>query len=93
MCVAYRDIYAPQSPPEMSSQYPAPLIVGELQKTANTKWPNVNQPIPANASIWSVPTALLFHPEPIPVMNPPFPPSFDINIETFRQKIVRDRRP
>jgi len=93
MCVAHRDIYAPQPPPGTPPQYPAPIIIGELQKTAGNKWPIVNQPIPANASIWSVPTSLLFHPEQIPAVIPRFPPSFDIDIEIFRQTIVRRRLP
>ena len=93
ICVVHRDIYAPQPPPGAPPQYPAPIIIGELQKNASNRWPNVNVPIPPNASIWSVPTQFLFHPEPIPVMNPPFPPSFDIDIEAFRHAIVRHRPP
>ena len=93
MCVAHRDINAPQPPPGTSPECPGPIIVGELQKNASNRWPNVNVPIPPNASIWSVPTQFLFHPEPIPVMNPPFPPSFDIDIEAFRHAIVRHRPP
>ena len=93
MCVAHRDINAPQAPPGTPPQYPASIIIGELQKTAGNRWPNVNLPIPANASLWSVPAALLFHPEPVPLLNPPFPPSFDIDIEIFRQTIVRRRLP
>jgi hypothetical protein len=91
MCVAHRDIHAP--PATMVPEYPPAIIVGETQKTADNKYPNVNLPIPPNISTWSVPTSLLFHPEPVPVMNPPLPPSLDINIELFRQKIVQKRRP
>ena len=93
MCVAYRDINAPQPPPGTPPEYPVPIIVGELQKTAGNRYPVVNLPIPQNASIWSVPTHLLFQPEAVPVMDPPFPPSFDVDIETFRQGIVKHRPP
>ena len=88
MCVAHRDIYAPQLPPGAPPQYPAAIIISESQKTVSNRWPNVNQPIPHNTSTWSVPTELLFHPEPIPVMNPPFPPSFDIeNVKTLYSSV------
>lgn len=93
MCVAHRDIYAPQSPTATGPEYPLPIIIGELQNTVGNRYPKVNMPIPPNASTWSVPTHLLFYPEPIPVMNPPFPPSFNIDIETFRQGIVDNRLP
>ena len=93
MCVAHRDIHAPQPPPAMVPEYPPPIIVGELHKTTGNRYPNVNLPIPPNISTWSVPTHLLFHPEPVPVMNPPLPPSLDSNIELFRQTIVRKRQP
>ena len=93
MCVAHRDINAPQPPPGTPPEYPAPIIIGELQKTAGNRYPNVNQPIPRNESTWSVPIHLLFYPEPVPVTNPPFPPSFDLDIEFFRQKIALRRLP
>jgi hypothetical protein len=93
VCVAHRDINAPQPPPGTPPEYPEPIIVGELQKNASSRWPNINIPIPPSTSIWSVHTQFLFHPEPIPVMNPPFPMSFDINIDELRRAIVQYRPP
>ena len=40
-------------------------------------------------TIWPVPTALLYHPEPVPVLNPPLPASFDI--ERIRRVIYRKK--
>jgi hypothetical protein len=94
ICVAYRDIDAPQPPAGTPPEYPVPIIVGELQKSASSKYPLVDVPIiNANNSTWSVPTDLLFHPQPIPITNPPLPPSFDINIELFRAEIALKRLP
>jgi hypothetical protein len=56
MCVAYRDVNAPQPPPGTSPEYPPPIIVGEFQKVNGTRWPNVNVPIAQNASVWSIPS-------------------------------------
>jgi hypothetical protein len=92
-CIAHRNINAPQPPPGTTPEHPAPIIMGELQKTAGNRYPNVNQPIPQNTSTWSVPTHLLLHPEPVPAMNPLFPLSFDVDIELFRRKIVLRRLP
>ena len=39
MCVAHRDIHAPQPPPGIPPEYPAPIMVGELQKTAGNRYP------------------------------------------------------
>ena len=39
MCVAHRDIHAPQPPPAMVPEYPPPIIVGELHKTASNGYP------------------------------------------------------
>ena len=93
MCVAYRDVNAPQPPPGTPSEYPHSIIVGEFQKVNGTRWPNINVPITQNASIWSVPSDLLFHPQPKPTTIPPLPDIFDINVEMFRQRILNYRLP
>ena len=93
MCVAHRDVTAPQPPPGTPAEYPPPIIVGELEKVQGNRWPNVNVPIAQNESIWSVPTNLLFHPQTQPITNPPLPNTFDINIESFREEIMTHRLP
>jgi len=93
MCVAYRDVYAPQPPPGTSSEYPQSIIAGELQKVNSTRWPNVNVPIAQNQRVWSVPSYLLFHPQPQPATIPQLPNTFDINVEMFRRDILEYRLP
>jgi hypothetical protein len=93
ICIGHRDIYAPQPPPATPPDYPFPIIIGELEKTPANRYPNVNHAIPQNNAIWSIPTSLLYHPEPVPMKNPPLPNSFDINIELFRRAIVNHRLP
>ena len=91
MCVAHRDVNAPHPPPGTSSEYPSPIIMRELQNVNGPRWPNVNVPIAQNASVWNVPFCLLFHPQPKPVTIPPLQNIFDINVEIFRQGILKHR--
>ena len=91
MCVAHRDVNAPQPPAGTSYEYPRPIIVGELQKVNGTRWPNVNVPIAQNASVWSVPSDMLFYPQPPPATIPQLPNMFDINVEKFRRGILKHR--
>jgi hypothetical protein len=86
-CLAHRDTNAP--PPSLNSPatYPGNTVVGELQKV-NGKYMKINDPLPAN-TVWRVSTNLLFHPQPIPVLVPPLPPTLDIDLEIYRQTILR----
>jgi len=89
MQLSFRDIYAPVPPPTAADGYPACIIAGELP-IINGRYPLVNTPLPPN-TIWQVPTSLLYHPQPIPVLVPPLPPTFDIDLERYRQMIIETR--
>ena len=93
MCVAYRDVNAPQPPPGTPSEYPQPIVVGEFQKVNGTRWPNVKVPIAQDARVWSVPSYLLFHPQPQPATVPPLPNTFNIDVEMLRERILNHRLP
>jgi hypothetical protein len=86
MQLSFRDIHAPVPPPTAADGYPACIIAAELPIIN----PLVNTPLPPN-TIWQVPTSLLYHPQPIPVLVPPLPPTFDIDLERYRQMIIKTR--
>lgn len=92
ICLAYRDTHAPQPPAGTDVEYPRCIIAGELERNPANRLPLLSQPIPPHLSTWSIATYLLFHPEPVPVMNPPFPATFEIDVEEFRNGIL-DTRP
>jgi len=89
MQLSFRDIHAPVPPPTAADGYPACIIAAELP-IINGRYPLVNTPLPPN-TIWQVPTSLLYHPQPIPVLVPPLPPTFDIDLERYRQMIIKTR--
>jgi len=90
-CVAVRDTNA--NPPAANSPntYPACQVLHETAKV-NNRYPKVETPLVGN-TIWSVPTALLYHPEPVPVLNPLLPASFDFDVDRIRRAIERNRNP
>jgi hypothetical protein len=61
-------------------------------ETAKVRYPKVETPLVGN-TIWSVPTALLYHPEPVRVLKPPLPASFDFDVDRIRRAIERNRAP
>jgi len=87
--LSFRDIYAPIPPPNADDTYPACVVAAELPKF-NGRCPRVETQLPPNA-VWSVPTTLLYHPQPGPLLQPPLPPTFDIDLERYRQAILRTR--
>ena len=90
-CVAVRDINA--NPPAANSPntYPPCQVLHETAKV-NNRYPKVETPLVGN-TLWSVPTPLLYHPEPVPVLNPPLPASFDFDVDRIRRAIERNRKP
>jgi len=90
-CVAVRDINA--NPPAANSPntYPSCQVLHETAK-ANIRYPNVEAPL-VGITPWSVPTALLYHPDPVPVLNPPLPASFDFGLDRIQRAIGRNRNP
>jgi hypothetical protein len=90
-CVAIRDTNANPPAPDAPHTYPPCQIIHETVKIDNC-YPKVEDPLVGN-TVWSVPTALLYHPEPIPVLNPPLPVSFDFDVDRIRRAIERNRRP
>ena len=90
-CVAVQDTNA--NPPAANSPntYPPCRVLHETAKV-NIRYPKVETPFVGN-TIWSLPTALLYHPEPVPVLNPPLPASFDFDVDRIRRAIERNRNP
>jgi hypothetical protein len=90
-CVAVRNLNA--NPPGLNAPdtYPPCQILFETPQI-NNRHPRVEVALQGPVN-WHVPTAMLYHPEGIPVLNPPLPPTFDFNIETVRRIIVLFRRP
>jgi hypothetical protein len=89
MQLSFRDIHAPVPHPTAADKYPACIIAAELP-IINGRYPLVDTPLPPN-TIWQVPTSLLYRPQPIPVLVPPLPPTFDIDLERYRQMIIDTR--
>jgi hypothetical protein len=87
--LAIRDVHAPAPPPNADDKYPGCVVLHELP-VVNGRYPRLENPLPPN-TIWSVPTTLLYHPEPVPQLVPPLPPSYDINLEEYRLLILRSR--
>jgi hypothetical protein len=88
--VAHRDLTANEPTPNSPNKYPPPTIIGEFTKISG-HYPRVNDAIVGNM-VWSVPTSYLYHPEPVPALQPPLPPTLDIDLEKFRLNILRNRR-
>jgi hypothetical protein len=84
-CLAIRNINPPNPPANAPATWPACTIIGEIPKTPGGRYQRLKVPFVGNTVIWSVPTAILFHPEPIPVLQPPLPQSFDLDLEPVRQ--------
>ena len=87
MCVAHRDINAAHPGQNAPANLPAAVIVGELPLVGG-RYPKVNVP---RGEQWTVPTTLLYHPQPVPILNPPLPANLVINVEDYRQEILDSR--
>ena len=91
--VAHRDYFAPHpNPLAANDTYPGCVVMFETAKVGN-HYPRVNVPIPAGQDVWSIPSSHLYHPETPPMLNPPFPVSFNLNIDEIRRTIIRERPP
>jgi len=92
MQVAVRDYLAPQPPPGTQNTYPPCVVLFETAKV-NGRYPLVNTRISAayNNNIWPLAIHHLYHPQPVPILNPPLPAQFDINIEAIRSCIETER--
>jgi hypothetical protein len=88
-CLAVRNTNAPPIPPNADPKEPTCLVLGELAKV-DEQYQRLDVAITGNP-IWRVPTYLLFHPEPIPVVVPPLPPTLDIDLEAYRHALLRTR--
>jgi hypothetical protein len=91
--IAHRDYSAPTPPlGTAANTYPPCRILFETAPV-NSRYPRVDHPLPAQSSIWHIPTTHLYWPEAIPTINPPLPQNFDLNIEEIRRTIASDRLP
>jgi hypothetical protein len=91
MEVSIRDFNAPQPPPTAPDTYPQCHVL-HLTPKIGPRYPLVNTAIPTGQQTWQIPTMHLYFPEPPPVLNPPLPASFDIDIEQIRLTIARQRQ-
>jgi hypothetical protein len=89
ICVGCRNVMAPPPPPNAPGTYPPCLIVETPQ--VNGHYPLVEDPV--ENPIWTIPTDLLYWPEPIPLLQPPFPTAFQLDIEAIRLTTVERRAP
>ena len=94
MQVAVRDHLAPQPPPGTQNTYPPCVVLFETA-IVNGRYPLVNTRINTanDNNIWPLPIHYLYHPQPVPILNPPLPAQFDINIEAIRSCIETERLP
>jgi hypothetical protein len=88
-CLAARDINAPPAPDDAPVTYPRCVVIDELPKVGN-EYPRVEDELAPDLT-WRVRTALLYHPEPVPVLDPPLLLTFNIDLERYRQTILRSR--
>jgi hypothetical protein len=90
--VAVRDYYAPQPPPGTGADYPPCTVLYETPKIG-LRYPKVETPLNQDAQTYTLDIHHLYHPEPPPILNPPLPASFRINVEQVRNIIINWRRP
>jgi hypothetical protein len=67
-------------------------VLYEIPKIG-TRYPRVDNPLAQDIQIYHLETRHLYHPEPIPILNPPLPASFRIDVEQIRTTIINQRRP
>jgi hypothetical protein len=78
--IAVRDYFAPQPPPGTGPDYPACALLYESPKT-RPHYPRVDNPIAQDTHVYHLDTRHLYNPEPTPILNPPLPASFRIDVE------------
>jgi hypothetical protein len=90
--ITVRDYFAPQPPPGTDTNYPACIVLYETPKIG-AHYPRVNNPLAPGTQVYHLDTCHLYHPEPPPILNPPLPASFRIDIEQIRTTIINWRCP
>ena len=90
--IAVRDYLAPQPPPGTGADYPACTVLYETPKIG-TRYPRVDNPLAQGTQVYHLDTGHLYHPETPPILNPPLPASFRIDVEAIRATIIDNRRP
>jgi hypothetical protein len=90
--IAVRDYFAPQPPPGTSTDYPACTVLYETPKIG-PRDPKVDNPLAQGTQVYHLDTRHLYRPEPLPILNPPLPASFRIDVEQIRTTIINCRRP
>jgi len=64
----------------------APKWIGRLQGVDDSEeFESLAAP---RKEVWTVPTSLLFHPDTVPVLEPPYPDSFMVEVEKYRERLV-----
>jgi hypothetical protein len=87
--VSARDYDAPQPPPGTGPDYPPCTILYETPKIA-LDYPKVETPLTQDAQIYNLEVHHLYHPESPPILNPPLPASFRIDVEQVRKTIITE---
>jgi hypothetical protein len=90
--VAVRDYYAPHPPPGTGTDYPLCTVLYETPNIA-FRYPKVETPLTEGAQTYTLDIRHLYHPEPPPILNPPLPASFRIDVEQVRNTIIDSRHP
>jgi hypothetical protein len=90
--IAVRDYLAPQPPPWTGTDYPACTVLYETPKIG-ARYPRVNTPLAQGTQVYHLDTRHLYRPETPPILNPPLPASFRIDVEEIRTTIIANRRP
>jgi hypothetical protein len=88
--ISVRDYYAPQPPPGTGANYPACVVAYETPKIGA---PRINNTLPYGTEVYNLDTVHLYSPETPPILNPPLPASFRIDLEAIRATIIADRLP
>ena len=90
--ISVRDYLAPHPPPGTRADYPACIVVYETPKIG-ARYPRVNNPLAQGTEVYHLGTSHLYHPETPPILNPPLPASFAIDVDAIRATIISHRRP
>jgi len=90
--IAVRDYLAPQPPPGTSADYPACIVLYETPKIGD-RYPRINNPLAQGTQVYHLETSHLYRPETPPILNPPLPALFRIDVEEIRATIIANRRP
>ena len=83
MSVAHRDLFAVRQPEQKVQDNWPPSIW--LYQLANGQYEPLTTP---RNEIWDIPMEMIFYPDPVQLVEPPFPGYFRLEVEHFRERIL-----